>query len=470
MLEKIKSFVINLASRSDRYKSFLKDVKKIKSDSVELDLERFEAVNGMQYDHTRLLSEGMDTYRTWRDPYWNRKLTKGEIGCLLSHVQLWEKCVDLNEPILIFEDDIKFLPSFNLDRVVKTLDMAEFVYLSRREIGGRPVLVDVDLAIPSYSYWTCAYAVTPSGASKLCNSILQKNLFTVDEYIPVMYGDHPNEKLRECFRDAVKVKALAFEPSICEPLGVDSDIENNPVIFMDFKTHVFTVATELDKAKKLIHSCQKNDVELNVLGSDWEWTGGDMTAGPGGGMKVNLLKPIIQQIDDNDVVMFLDGYDVFVNENISVIINRYLDFRAKVVFAAEKVCWPDERLASLFPEVDGYKYLNSGCFIGVASELKRILEEPIKDSDDDQYYYQTKYLSGRYDMKLDSEGYLFQCLGAGGNAIMINEFKQLSNVETNCTGCIAHGNGGPEIKKQFEQLYAVVFGGPEKNKLIGLRK
>ena len=32
----------------------------------------------------------------------------GEIGCYLSHVELWKKCVELNEPIAVIEDDMKF--------------------------------------------------------------------------------------------------------------------------------------------------------------------------------------------------------------------------------------------------------------------------------------------------------------------------------------------------------------------------
>jgi len=32
----------------------------------------------------------------------------GVIGCFYSHYNLWKKCVDLDEPIMIFEDDVKF--------------------------------------------------------------------------------------------------------------------------------------------------------------------------------------------------------------------------------------------------------------------------------------------------------------------------------------------------------------------------
>lgn len=37
------------------------------------------------------------------------KMSKpGVIGCFYSHYSLWQKCVELQEPIMIFEDDVKF--------------------------------------------------------------------------------------------------------------------------------------------------------------------------------------------------------------------------------------------------------------------------------------------------------------------------------------------------------------------------
>lgn len=37
----------------------------------------------------------------------NKISTPGVKGCFYSHYKLWQKCVDLNEPIMIFEDDVK---------------------------------------------------------------------------------------------------------------------------------------------------------------------------------------------------------------------------------------------------------------------------------------------------------------------------------------------------------------------------
>ena len=36
----------------------------------------------------------------------------GVIGCFYSHYRLWTKCVDLGEPIMIFEDDVKFYRNY----------------------------------------------------------------------------------------------------------------------------------------------------------------------------------------------------------------------------------------------------------------------------------------------------------------------------------------------------------------------
>jgi GR25 family glycosyltransferase involved in LPS biosynthesis len=37
----------------------------------------------------------------------------GVIGCFYSHYNLWQHCVELNEPIMIFEDDVKFYRGYH---------------------------------------------------------------------------------------------------------------------------------------------------------------------------------------------------------------------------------------------------------------------------------------------------------------------------------------------------------------------
>jgi len=47
------------------------------------------------------------------------------------------------------------------------------------------------LVWPSYSYWTLSYLLSNSGARKLLAQKPLQNLLPVDEYLPVMFDQHP---------------------------------------------------------------------------------------------------------------------------------------------------------------------------------------------------------------------------------------------------------------------------------------
>ena len=47
-------------------------------------------------------------------PRYPFELTRGEIGCFLSHRRIWQMMVEKNIPkLLVLEDDVEFLPNFN---------------------------------------------------------------------------------------------------------------------------------------------------------------------------------------------------------------------------------------------------------------------------------------------------------------------------------------------------------------------
>lgn len=461
----IKAIVISLSKNVNKFNSFRKRFQDFFANNPGIELERLNAHEGELISYKRLISMGYDTHKPWRDPYHNRKFTKGEIGCVLSHIDAWKRCIELNEPVLIFEDDVEFYSNFDLADVVDTLSKHEFVFLSRKEIQNQPVKISEKLVKPSFSYWACGYAITPAAAKKLCSEILYKNLIPTDEYIPVVLGINPHAGLNEKFQ-AIRgiIEPLAYENNLCGPVNGAFDVSDTEIggagtsYFVDFQTHVFTVATDESLAKQLINSCKYHKVSLNTLGSGSEWLGGEMKSGPGGGMKINLLKNAIKNIDDNDVIMFLDGYDVFVNDNLDNIITQYLKFHSKVVFASEKTCWPNKSLAEQFESTaNGNNYLNSGCFIGTAIEIKRILEQEIEDSQDDQEYYQLKYLSKQFDIKLDKNNDLFQCVSCDEDFIsVLNELK-IYNDQNNSYPKIVHGNGGEYSKEKFDHMYYQIY-------------
>ena len=66
-----------------------------------------EKVNGVYRNHDALLDEkNIFPYFKLKD---EKKKNKGVAGCFLSHFLLWEKCLEINEPIGIFEHDALFI-------------------------------------------------------------------------------------------------------------------------------------------------------------------------------------------------------------------------------------------------------------------------------------------------------------------------------------------------------------------------
>ena len=49
-----------------------------------------------------------------------REVTGGELGCFASHRNLWRRCVELDRPIMIMEDDFRLLDGFS--NAVKTVE------------------------------------------------------------------------------------------------------------------------------------------------------------------------------------------------------------------------------------------------------------------------------------------------------------------------------------------------------------
>lgn len=92
-----------------------------------------------------------------------------------------------------------------------------------------------------------------------------------------------------------------------------------------------------------------------------------------------------------------------------------------MLFGAEHYIWPDKTLKHIYPAAEGARFLNSGMFIGYATELYEILKSsPIKNTDDDQLFYTRAYLDEnlreKLKIKLDHTSSIFQNLnGAIGN-------------------------------------------------------
>lgn len=423
----MKKVVISLLRRPDRKSAFQRNNLQ--------DFEYLQAVDGEQevFRHVKAQCN-------WVDPFKNRVLQQNEVACHLSHRKAWERCIELNKPIIVMEDDAVINEHWNEDKFAELIDKHEFVYLQRNENEPDKVqYIDEYIERPCYPYNMTAYCIKPSTAKHLLfNSDITK-MIPVDELLPKLCEDR--------FFDVV-----ALRQDACNQISREvspSDVENN-VPFRPYKVYAVTCGTDRKKCTYVNTSARLCGIDLINVGTNVEWKGTDMSA-LGGGMKINLMKEFVKDLYDDDIVLFTDAYDVFYADDLDTIVERFLSFNKQIVFSGELFCYPLQDLADAFPIVDTrFRYINSGTYIGRVGELKKLYNHyQIEHHDDDQLYVHTCFLTGKFDIAIDYECYIFQTHFDGTQKLG----NQLHNPETQCCPCIYHGNGGESVKEKFTSLY-----------------
>lgn len=96
----------------------------------------------------------------------------GVIGCFYSHYNLWKRCVDLNQPIMIFEDDVKFYRGYypvEFDGVlILSLGKSSFMTDPQKSYLENPTGAPVARKWRNFSMpGASGYAITPDAARSL---------------------------------------------------------------------------------------------------------------------------------------------------------------------------------------------------------------------------------------------------------------------------------------------------------------
>jgi hypothetical protein len=223
--------------------------------------------------------------------------------------------------------------------------------------------------------------------------------------------------------------------------------------------HVVTVGTEDSKCWALNQSLIAQKATVKNVGLDKEAFNMDSF---GGMPKISYVRSYLNDLPDTDIVLFMDGYDTFLADDLSTIKERFLGFNVDILFSAEEDCWPlgDDNFFKSRWKDEGtpYKYLNSGVYIGRVGALKYFfdLEVNAKDNGDDQLFCQHRFLhvnsqpipARDFLVALDYEAYIFQ---SHDKSIRVVN-GQLWNSRTNCCGCVYHGNGGEDAKSFFVEV------------------
>jgi GR25 family glycosyltransferase involved in LPS biosynthesis len=225
----MKIYVINLDKRSDR----LLFVSKQLSNYT---WERFPAVDGYRLNNQILQGMGFYPEQQWIDPLLKRKLTYTEIATSISHYKLWEKCVELDEPIIILEDDGELKQPLDFDEIQTLLASNDIVYLDHREMFPQVAVVEDKFTVPYYPYLATGYAISPATAKKLIHTGFNYNIIPVDEFFPIILGvdytkhslGNPNLFLKLQQDYNTQIKAIAYTESVYKQVSrsiLGSDIE-----------------------------------------------------------------------------------------------------------------------------------------------------------------------------------------------------------------------------------------------------
>lgn len=141
-------------------------------DCLNLNFSIFNAVNGKESKHPLFNMYDDNLSQTYR----GKSLSKGQLGCYASHYLLWQKCIELNHPIIILEDDALIYPKPFMD-IVNNIELLTKKYECIRLFDNkRPHFFKLKQMILSHTsiykfskghMSTTGYLLTPSGAQKL---------------------------------------------------------------------------------------------------------------------------------------------------------------------------------------------------------------------------------------------------------------------------------------------------------------
>ena len=184
--------------------------------------------------------------------------------------------------------------------------------------------------------------------------------------------------------------------------------------------------------------------------------------------KVNATKDRACSLPAAVILVASDAHDTIfmapatvLKQTLAMLAQGRTDF---ILFAAERVCWPDADKAPSFADLGSpYRYLNAGGFVGNAGFICSLLQQHLRDDMlhrrfDDQRFWTSLFLSdvnhGR--LLLDSTASIFHTMAEGGSSDLQlawydngtgNLQAFVYNPVTRSTPVVFHANGDDKREK-----------------------
>jgi hypothetical protein len=156
--------------------------------------------------------------------------------------------------------------------------------------------------------------------------------------------------------------------------------------------HIFTHGNKIERFAELRESADLCGLQINYITPPrWE----------GYFDKISYLHEEIKELPDDDIICFVDGFDVIATAGEEEILEKFHRLNCDLVLSAEANCYPDF-LRDAHPDLNTksiYKYVNSGGYIGYKRAVWKLLNwksfTEIKEYcrlGTDQYYFQEYFI------------------------------------------------------------------------------
>jgi len=113
--------------------------------------------------------------------------------------------------------------------------------------------------------------------------------------------------------------------------------------------------------KILEESCKKHNIDLITLGLGQKWKGFHM--------KFELWYKYLNKLDDNEIIMLNDAYDVIILQNSDIILKRFKKYKKKILFCSQK-----GNLSRLAFNKFKNNVIASGSIIGEVKYIKKLIK------------------------------------------------------------------------------------------------
>ncbi len=225
---------------------------------------------------------------------------------------------------------------------------------------------------------------------------------------------------------------------------------------------VITVATHSKGYFPILQeSCRTNQLQLDVLGFGKKWQGFQW--------RFQLMREYLQKLPRDEVVVFVDGYDVFAVADERTIMERFLEFRSPIVVSTEvRESWVSQKMYErVFGKSCNGWNLNAGLYMGYCWALLKMYDSICDSFDcsdltlDDQKMFMTFCRTANHfyneHVKIDKQSKLFLNVSPKYLAIPTVEIddyelftrdgdRRIVVTETMLEPCFIHGPGNAKLE------------------------